>query len=450
MRDFPSTLLSGPLGSRQARAEGFVARFFSKRLGVALALVIAGVFGTIAAVILIPEPHELAGPVKTELVAGSPEFVRSMFALHGGNLYESNTIATLQNGEEIFPAMLDAIASAQRSINFETYVYWSGSIGSRFAEALAERAAAGIEVNVLLDWQGSVSMEDELIETMVAAGATVKRFRPIEWYTLDRFNARTHRKLLIVDGTVGFIGGVGIADKWLGDASSPDEFRELHYRVQGPVVASMQGAFAFNWLEATGRPLQGDLYFPSVADSGPIVTQLVYSSIGSRNVMHVMLMTALAAAQDYIRIGTAYFVPDEIAIAQLLAARQRGVTVDVLVPGEHTNKDFVRAASRHFWGDLLEAGVNFYEYDPTMYHAKITIVDESWTSIGSANFDERSFRLNDEANLNVFDSAFAAQQISIFQQDVEHSTLVTLEQWRSRPMWQKLTDWLASTLRVQL
>ncbi len=425
-------------------------RLFRKRYFIALTLVIMGVLGTIGAVILIPEPHELAGPVETELVAGSPEFVRSMFALHGGNLYESNTIATLQNGEEIFPAMLGAIASAQRSINFETYVYWSGSIGSRFAEALAERAAAGVEVNVLLDWQGSVSMEDELIEMMVAAGASVERFRPIEWYTLDRFNARTHRKLLIVDGKVGFIGGVGIADKWLGDASNPDEFRELHYRVLGPVVASMQGAFAFNWLEVTGSPLQGDHHFPPLEDSGPLVTQLVYSSVGSRNVMHVMLMTALAAARDHIRIGTAYFVPDEIAIAQLLAARRRGVIVDVLVPGKHTNKDFVRAASRHFWGDLLKAGVNFYEYDPTMYHAKITIIDESWTSIGSANFDERSFRLNDEANLNVYDGDFAAQQIRIFEQDLERSTRITLEHWSSRPAWQKLTDWFASTLRVQL
>jgi cardiolipin synthase len=427
-----------------------VAAHYRKRYFLALALVIAGIVSTLAVVILPPEPHELAGPVAAELVAGTPEFVRTMSAVHGGRLHESNAIQTLQNGDEIFPAMLAAIAGAQRSINFETYVYWSGTIGARFAEALAERAAAGVEVNVLLDWQGSVSMERELVETMARAGASVERFRPIHWHTVDRFNSRTHRKLLIVDGRIGFTGGVGIADEWLGDARNPDEFRELHYRVEGPVVASMQGAFAFNWVEATGRPLLGDVHFPELAVSGGLPAQLVYSTTGTRNVMHVMLMTALAAARDRIRIGTAYFVPDEIAIAQILAARERGVVIDVLVPGEHTNKDFVRAASRHFWGDLLEAGVNFYEYDPTMYHAKVTIIDDNWTSIGSANFDERSFRLNDEANLNIYDAAFAAEQIAIFEQDLARSTLITLKHWEERPVWEKVTDWIASTLRVQL
>jgi cardiolipin synthase len=425
-------------------------RFFRKRYVIALALIFVGVAGIHVFTILSPPPHELAGPVDTEMVAGSPEFTRSMFALHGGVYSEDSAITTLQNGDEIFPAMLEAIAGAQRSINMETYVYWSGSIGARFAEALAERARAGVEVNVLLDWQGSVSMEPALIEMMSSAGATVLRFRPVHWHTLDRLNSRTHRKLLVVDGHIGFIGGVGIADKWLGDARDPNEFRELHYRVEGPVVAAMQGAFSFNWVEAAGQPLQGDLHFPELSPRGNRLSQLVYSSAGSRNVMHLMLMTALAAAQDHIRIGTAYFVPDEIAIAQLLEARQRGVTVDILVPGEHTNKDFVRAASRHFWGDLLQAGVNIYEYDPTMFHAKITIIDEVWTSIGSANFDERSFRLNDEANLNVYDLEFAAEQISIFEQDLARSTPVTFEEWNNRSLWEKLSDWTASRLRVQL
>lgn len=427
-----------------------MARLVRKRYVAALALLIAGIIGTLAVVVLPPEPHELAGPVEAELVAGTAAFVRTMAALHGGHLQEGNAVETLQNGDEIFPAMLAAIAGAQRSINFETYVYWSGTIGARFAEALAERASAGVEVNVLLDWQGSVSMERELIDTMTRAGVTVERFRPIHWHTLDRFNSRTHRKLLVVDGAIGFTGGVGIADEWLGNARNPDEFRELHYRVEGPVVASMQGAFAFNWVEATGRPLQGDVHFPGLVASGSLPAQLVYSTTGTRNVMHVMLMMALAAAQEHIRIGTAYFVPDDIAIAQLLAARQRGVTIDVLVPGKHTNKDFVRAASRHFWGELLEAGVNFYEYEPTMYHAKVTIIDDNWTSIGSANFDERSFRLNDEANLNVYDKAFTAEQVAIFEHDLERSTRITLEAWKGRSVWQKFSDWVASTLRVQL
>lgn len=421
-----------------------------KRYLVAVGLVALGAIGAVAFIALAPEPHELSGPVETELVVGTPEFERSLSSLYGSNLLAGNQVTTLQNGVEIFPAMLEAINAAERSINFETYVYWSGDIGQQFADALAERARAGVEVHVLLDWQGSVPMEPELIEAMTAAGAQVERFRPITWHTLDKLNNRTHRKLLVVDGQVGFTGGVGIADEWDGDARNPEEFRELHYRVEGPVVAAMQGAFAFNWIEATGETLQGDVYFPEIDAPGSMTTQLVYSTTGSRNVMHLMLMTALAAAQDHIRIGTAYFVPDEIAIEQILAARARGVEVDILVPGEHTNKDFVRAASRQFWGDLLEAGVNFYEYDPTMYHAKITIIDEAWTSIGSANFDERSFRLNDEANLNVFDEGFTQEQIAIFEEDLARSERVTLEDWENRPMREKVTDWLAATLRVQL
>lgn len=425
-------------------------RIFRRRYLVAAALVLAGALISFFAYVMMPEPHELGGPVRSEMAVGTPEFTRTMFALYGSNLSQGNVVTTLENGDEIFPAMLEAIAGAERSINFETYVYWSGEIGERFAAALAERAAAGVEVNVLLDWQGSVPMDAELIDTMERSGARVERFRPIEWHTLDRINSRTHRKFLIVDGTIGFTGGVGIADEWLGDASAPEEFRDLHYRVEGPVVAAMQGAFAFNWVEATGHPLLGEIHYPQIDPAGDRLAQLVFSTTGSRNVMHKMMMTALASAQDHIRIGTAYFVPDEIAIAQIIAARRRGVAVDILVPGDYTNKDFVRHASRHFWGDLLEAGVRFYEYDPTMYHAKIAIIDNSWTSIGSANFDERSFRLNDEANLNIYDVGFADEQIEIFERDLTLSTEVTFAQWENRPLWEKITDWAAGTLRVQL
>ncbi|MBB4051313.1 cardiolipin synthase [Devosia subaequoris] len=425
---------------------------FSKRtFAITLAAVI-GAIGTLLVVILTPEPHELTGPVPATLsTTSNADFVRSMLGIHSGQYSAGNEVLTLQNGAEIFPAMLDAIANAEASINLETYVYWSGAIGARFAEALAERAAAGVEVNVLLDWQGSVPMRPELIELMTAAGVVVERFRPVHWYTIDRLNSRTHRKLLVVDGRIGFIGGVGIADKWLGDARNPDEFRELHYRVEGPIVAAMQGAFVFNWVEASGHTLQGPAYFPELdtSDDGQLA-QLVYSTTGARNVMHLMLMTAISAAQNNIRIGTAYFVPDEIALRQLLAARERGVRVDIMVPGKHTNKDVVRSASRHFWGDLLRAGVNIYEFDPTMYHAKMMIVDDRWTTVGSANFDERSFRLNDEANLNLFGADFAREQIQIFEQDLAKSTPVSLEQWEDRPISEKALDWLASVLRVQL
>ncbi|WP_196259255.1 phospholipase D-like domain-containing protein [Pelagibacterium limicola] len=409
-----------------------------------------GVVATLLTLTFAPDKHELEAPLPPVLSAGTPTFFHSMNGLFGSGILGGNSIETLVNGDEIFPAMLEAIAGAERSINFETYVYWSGEIGQRFAHALAERARAGVEVRVLLDWVGSAPMEDDLLDIMTEAGVRVVRFRPVRWYTIDKINNRTHRKILIVDGRTAFTGGVGIADEWQGDARNPDEWRETHYRVEGPVVGEFQGAFVHNWVEATHEQLMGEAYFPAPQSAGERQAQVVYSTTGERNDMHLMTMTALASARHHIRIGTPYFVPDDIALAQLLEARRRGVEIDILIPGEHTNKAVVRSASRHFWGELLEAGVRFHEFEPTMYHAKILIVDDQWASIGSANFDERSFRLNDELNLNVHDTAFAAEQIALYDADLARARPVTLQSWEDRPFGQKIADWLFSGLRVQL
>jgi cardiolipin synthase A/B len=376
--------------------------------------------------------------------------MRTIDGLLGSSLSQGNRIETLRNGDAIFPAMLEAVRSAERTITFETYIYWSGFIARDFAEALAERAEAGVEVRVLLDWQGSVPMDRDLVEMMEAAGVRVERFRPIHWYTLDKINNRTHRKLLVVDGRVGFTGGVGIADEWLGDARHPGEWRETHYRVEGPTVAGLQEAFADNWIEATGEVLQGDGFFPPLEPVGDSLAHMVKSSTGAANRMHMMMMTAIASAESHVRIGTPYFVPDEVAKAQLLEARARGIEVEIIVPGPHMSKDFVRNASRHFWGPLLEAGVRIHEYQPTFFHAKIVIVDEAWATVGSSNFDERAFRLNDEANLGVFDPAFVREQVAIFEEDLGRTREITLEEWEQRPFRQKAVDWAWSWLRVQL
>ncbi|TVP73048.1 MAG: cardiolipin synthase B [Rhodobacteraceae bacterium] len=417
------------------------------RIGVTvLALTLAAV---IAGLNLVPDRRELRGPVTSAMTPTSPEFQRSLAGLFGSNLSAGNAIEILQNGDEIFPAMLDAIAQAETSINFETYIYWSGAIAQNFAEALIERARAGVEVRVLLDWAGSNAMDFDLIDAMEAGGVHVTRFRPLRWYTLDRINNRTHRKFLVIDGRVGFIGGVGIGDEWRGRARNPDEWRETHYRVTGPVVAAMQGGFASNWVEDTGEMLQGDAFFPPLAPTGDLTTQLVLSATGSRNYIHLMLMTTIASAQSHIRITTPYFVPDHVAVEQLRDARARGVEIDIIVPGPHMSKEIVRRASRHLWGPLLEAGVRIHEYQPTFMHAKLLIVDESFASIGSTNFDERSFRLNDEANLNVFDAEFAAAKIAIFAQDLAQSRQVSLQEWQDRPALQRLHDGAWSLLRTQ-
>lgn len=409
--------------------------------------------GTLAAVVValnvMPDRRELRDPVASVLTAGSSDFQRSIVGLFGSNVNHASGIDILQNGSEIFPAMLQAIADAQESINFETYIYWRGNIAQQFADALVERANAGVEVRVLLDWVGSMQMEPELLDKMEEAGIQVSRFRPLRWYTLNRVNNRTHRKLLIVDGRVGFTGGVGIADEWSGDARNPDEWRDTHYRVTGGIVAEMQGGFVSNWVEDTGEVLQGARFFPDIDTEGDTSAQFVYSSTGSRNYMHIMLMTVIASAQQQIRITTPYFVPDEIAIEQLVQARMRGVEVDIIVPGEHMSKELVRNASRHFWGPLLEAGVRIHEFQPTFMHAKLLIIDDTFASIGSTNFDERSFRLNDEANLNVFDSRFAAEKIGIFDADLARSRTITLDEWQNRPFHTRARDWVWSWFRTQ-
>lgn len=421
---------------------------FLLRSVIVLALAGAAV---IVALNLMPERRDLREPIPHVHGVADPQFRRTMDGVFGGSLRSGHEIDILLNGDEIFPAMLGAIEAAESTVHFETFVYWSGDIATVFAQALANRARAGVEVRVLLDWAGSIPFDQSLVDIMEEGGVVVHRFRPIRWYTLDRINNRTHRKLLIVDGTVGFTGGVGIGDEWLGDARNPNEYRENHYRITGPSVAGMQAAFAENWLEATGEVLQGDRYYPPQANDGEIVAQLVKSSPrgGSRS-MHQMLLMSLASAERNIRIGMAYFVPDDIALAQLIDAARRGVEIDIILPGPHISKQFVRHGSRYFWGDLLSEGIRIHEFQPSMYHAKLFIVDEDWVSIGSANFDERSFRLNDEANLNVHDRDFALQHIAIFEDDLARSRPITLEEWENRPWRHKFLDWLASLMRTQL
>ena len=418
------------------------------RLG--LAALVVGIVG-IVALNLAPERRDLRDPIPHLQAVSDPKFLATMDGIFGGNLRGGHEIETLLNGDEIFPAMLEAIRGARSTVTFETFVYWSGEIAKEFAEALADASRRGVEVRVLLNWAGSIPFEQRLIDIMEEAGVAVHRFRPIRWYTLDRINNRTHRKVLVVDGNIGFTGGVGIGDEWLGDGRGPDVYRDNHYRITGPAVASMQAAFAENWLEASGEVLQGQRFYPEQPTDGELVAQLVKSSPsgGSRS-MHQMLLMSLASATQNIRIGMAYFVPDEIAIAQLVDAAERGVQIDIIVPGPHISKETVRHGSRHFWGDLLQAGIRIHEFQPTMYHAKIFVVDEDWVSIGSANFDVRSFRLNDEANLNVYDRDFARQQIAIFEDDLARSRQVTLAEWENRPLRQKFMDWLASLVRTQL
>ena len=417
-------------------------------------LVAVLVFGAIAALVIVnltPESPVVRQVVPHTVKASDAGFMRSMAAYSNGAISGGTAVQTLVNGDEIFPSMLAEISAARSTINFETYIYWSGKTGYEFARALAAKSREGVEVRVLIDWVGSLPFDEDLIRIMTDAGVRFVRFRPIHWYTLDRVNNRTHRKLLIVDGRVAFTGGVGIADEWLGDARNADEWRDTHYHITGPIVAAFQAGFGENWLEATGEALLGEGFYPALTPTGDLDAQFMLSSqpSGSQN-MELMFLTALSAAQKHIRIGMAYFVPDEIAIQQLLEARQRGVEVDVILPNHLTDVPVVRKASRHFWGDLLKAGVRIHEYQPTMYHPKVMIVDEMFTTLGSTNFDERSLRLNDEAGMNVYGVQFTKTQIDVFEGDLKRSREISLEEWQARPLSEKFTDWLASTLSSQI
>ncbi|CAN7618864.1 phospholipase D-like domain-containing protein [Acidovorax delafieldii] len=380
-----------------------------------------------------------------------PQFERALGSLLGPGIVGGNAVTELLNGDQIFPPMLAAIKAAQKSVTFETYIYWSGDIGKQFADALSERARAGVPVHVLLDWVGSAKMEESYLAEMKAAGVLIEKFHKPHWYNLARLNNRTHRKLLVVDGQVGFTGGVGIAPAWTGHAQDPDHWRDSHYLVRGPVVAQMQATFLDNWLKVTGKVLHGEAYFPAIAPAGAQKAQMFSSSPSSGSEsMQLMYHLAITAAERSIDLSVAYFVPDDLTRKLLMDALARGVRVRLVTPGEHTDTETVKAASRATWGELLQAGAEIYEYGPTMYHCKVMIVDELLVSVGSTNFDNRSFRLNDEANLNVYDAAFAQRQTQVFEDDIRRSRRVTYEAWRDRPLREKVHETLTGWMRSQL
>jgi cardiolipin synthase A/B len=383
--------------------------------------------------------------------ASDPDFLRAMGVLLGPAIVGGNRFEVLVNGEQIFSAMLAAIRQAQKSITFESFVFGSGTIGERFTDALAERSRAGVKVHLLLDWVGSNKMVPAQLARMEQAGIEVRRFHAPRWYNLARMNNRTHRKVLVVDGVVGFTGGVGIADEWTGDAQDPDHWRDTHFRAEGPVVAQMQAVFSDNWIKATGGVLHGPAYFPSLEPSGPSRAQMFSSSSsGGSESMQLMYLLAITAAQRSIHLSTAYFVPDSLTLRTLADAVRRGVKLQIITPGEHTDAKAVRRASRARWGTLLESGAEIYEYLPTMYHCKVMIVDALLVSVGSTNFDNRSFQLNDEANLNIYDADFAARQIEIFRGDLARSRRIGLREWRQRPRAGKLWDHAVSLFGSQM
>lgn len=410
---------------------------------------------TVAATLLVVNlggsEKKLDEQIRREYSLHDAQYQRVLGVMLGPPIAGGNRFEALYNGDRIFPPMLEAIRGAKESITFETYIYWSGDIGRAFADALSERARAGVPVHVLLDWVGSAKVDDDFIKEMELAGVQIRRFHKPSWYDIGRMNNRTHRKLLVVDGRIGFTGGVGIAPEWTGHAQDAKHWRDSHYKVEGPVVAQMQAVFMDNWIKVSGDVLHGERYFPRLAPVGDGRAQVFSSSpSGGSESMHLMYLLSIAAATKTIDLSSAYFVPDDLTVGALVAAMRRGVRLRIITPGPIIDSQTVRAASRASWGPLLEAGAEISEYQPTMFHCKVFMVDGLLVSVGSTNFDNRSFRLNDEANLNIYDEAFAAAETVQFEADLAQSRRITFEDWKNRPLHEKAMEHLASVLSVQL
>src|SRR4051794_35952261 len=367
--------------------------------------------------------------------------------LLGPPLVEGNKITPLENGDHIFPAMLKAIRSAQRTITFENFLFREGEVSDAFAEALADRARAGVKVHFLQDALGCNCLHGRAMNLVRQAGVQLEIFR----FLNVAINFRTHRKLLVIDGATGYLGGTGISDDWKGDGRTPGRWRDSHYCLEGPAVAQMQQAFMDNWVDTRAELLHGDEYFPELKPAGEDVCQVFKSSAGEgSDSARLMLLVSIAAARRHIRIANAYFIPDPLCMRTLLDALKRGVKVEIITPGPDIDAKTVRAVGKTRWEQLLKAGARFYEYQAARFHCKYLLVDDCWASVGSANLDNRSMSLNEEANLNILDTAFVQQHIRVFDDDKAHSREITLRDWHARPWQEKVKGRLGAVLRQQM
>jgi cardiolipin synthase len=386
-------------------------------------------------------------PLPAISAVGSADFSQAMGSLLGAPFRPGNRIRTLSDGDEIFPAMIGAIRRAQTTITFETFIFHHGQIARQFVDALTERARAGVEVKMIIDAIGSFDA-GEFVGELRAAGVQLEIYHPIWSADLLRVNYRTHRKLMVVDGKVGFIGGVGIGDKWVGHSAREGEWRELHYQVEGPVVAQLQAAFHANWFSAHHEIILGSRFFPALPAVGTARAGAFFSAPQrGRYSVGLMYHLAIAGARKSVLIENPYFVPDTALTDALCAAAARGVKVQVIMAGRHIDFSIVRLASRKRWPRLLAAGVELYEFHGTMLHSKLLVADELFVSVGSANFDPRSLAINDEANLNVLNKPFAREQTRIFGQDLARSRPVTMT---ATTFSELPLRWLQETFEPQL
>jgi cardiolipin synthase len=390
------------------------------------------------------------------ILVGEPSFFPTIEAYTDAPIVGGNRIDLLFNGDETFPAMLRDIRTAKSTITFAQYLYEEGAISYEFAQAFSDRCRAGVQVYILIDNQGSQKIPGEIPTMMRDAGCHVEFFRRVEaqqvflpWKLL-KYNYRNHRRVLVIDGRVGFTGGYGISQAWTGDGRTEDHWRETNARVEGPVVKYLQAAFTESWLEATGAVLGGDGYFPRLEQRGKISAQMVKSSpIGGSFQNYMLFLLSITSAKKSILITNSYFIPDDTMIEALLKAVARGVRVVILVPGKIDHQITYRA-SRSNYGRMLLGGIQIFEYMPALMHAKTMVIDGVWATVGSTNFDNRSFALNEELNLTVYDSGIAQRLEEAFEQDLKYSRKITYEEWSSRGLGERIYEIFAFPVREYL
>jgi cardiolipin synthase len=400
--------------------------------------------------LITPQEHVPVYGLEPSLRVQSREFLTNIVGNTGVEIVKNNTITVMNNGDEFYPAMLDAISNAERTITMEAYVYWKGQIGMCFAKALAERRRAGVEVKLLLDAVGSASIGREILGILKDSGCDVVWYNPLRFRTIGRFNNRTHRKSLMIDGRIAFTGGAGIADQWTGHAQDPQHWRDIQISVEGPGAFGLQTGFVQNWLATTGELITGPGYFPCPEPAGTTSIQTILSTpeSGSSGV-RIMYYLSIVSAKESIHIANPYFVPDDSAVEILVEASQRGVDVKIMVAGIYNDVRLSRYSGIHLYGKLLEAGVEIYEYNRTMMHQKTMVVDGVWSTVGTTNFDNRSFALNEESNICVYDRSLAEKLDAIFAGDLKECQRVTLEGWRNRGWKSRLLGAVCVFLKEQ-
>ncbi len=386
----------------------------------------------------------------------SPEFWRMLESLADARLHPNNRIQVLPNGENYYQAELQTIAQAQQSIHLEMYIFNDSEIGKRFVAALAERARAGVQVRMVVDAIGSLSTSKDFFKPVTDAGGKIEWYHPVRWYNWDKANNRTHRELIVIDGRKAFVGGAGVGDHWLTAKDGKPRWRDTMVFIEGPAVSALQGTFVENWLEASGEVISDPAFFPIITSSGtqgdggsPAMVVNSSASAGGSTRARILFQTLLASAKSTIYMSTPYFLPDDDARNDLIKAVKRGVTVKIITPGKQSDHAVTRSSSRRLYGELLEHGAEIYEYQPTMMHAKILIVDGKWSVVGSTNMDNRSFELNDEVNLAAFDGEMSRRLTEDFMEDLKASRRVSYEEWTKRPWRERLTEQLGWLIERQ-